>query len=40
MKTVVGLFDTMPHAEKAMRDLEAIGIARNDISVAANNSGG
>ena len=40
MKTVVGLFDTMPHAEKAMRDLEAIGIARNDISVAANNSNG
>ena len=40
MKTVVGLFDSMPHAEKAMRDLEAIGIARNDISVAANNSDG
>ena len=40
MKTVVGLFDTMPHAEKAISDLEAIGIARNDISVAANNSNG
>ena len=40
MKTVVGLFDTMPHAEKAISDLEAIGIARNDISVAANNSDG
>ncbi len=40
MKTVVGLFDTMPHAEKAMRDLEAIGIPHNDISLAANNDGG
>ena len=38
MKTVVGLFDQTSQAEKAARDLEAIGISRNDISVAANNS--
>ena len=40
MKTVVGLFDQISQAEKAMRDLEAIGIPHSNISIAANNSGG
>ena len=40
MKTVVGLFDQFPQAEKAARDLEGIGIAHSDISIAANNGDG
>lgn len=37
MKTVVGLFDTYPHAENAARDLQNAGIAREEISLVASN---
>ena len=40
MKTIVGLFDDITHANKAAADLENAGITRNDISIAANNEGG
>ena len=40
MKTIVGLFDTMEQAKKAALDLEAAGIAHNDISLVANNESG
>jgi len=39
-KTVVGLFDDFNQAQRAVQDLEQLGIARNDISLVANNSGG
>lgn len=37
MKTVVGLFDTYPHAQTAASSLENAGIPRNDISLVASN---
>ena len=37
MKTVVGLFDTYPHAENAARDLQSAGVPRDDISLVASN---
>ncbi len=40
MKTVVGLFDTFPHAQNAAEALENAGILRDDISVVANNQSG
>jgi len=40
LKTVVGLFDEMEQARTAAMDLEAAGIAHNDISIVANNEGG
>jgi len=40
MKTVVGLFDDMADAKRAALDLEAAGIAHDDISLVANNEGG
>ena len=40
MKTIVGLFDDMAHANKAASDLVNMGIARDDISTVANNEGG
>lgn len=36
-KTVTGLFDNYADAAKAVRELEAIGIPHDDISVIANN---
>ena len=38
MKTVIGLFDSYTHAEKAARDLETAGISHEDISLVANNT--
>jgi len=38
VKTVVGLFDTYAQAQKAVQDLEAAGIARNNISFVTNNA--
>jgi uncharacterized membrane protein len=35
-KTIVGVFDSVSEAQEAVRELEAQGIARNDISVVAN----
>ncbi len=40
MKTIVGLFDSMEQAKKAGLDLEAAGIAHDDISFVANNETG
>ena len=40
MKTVIGLFDDMAQAKKAALDLEAAGVAHNDVSIVANNEGG
>ena len=37
MKTIVGLFDDMADAKRAAHDLEAAGVAHNDISFIANN---
>lgn len=37
--TVSGLFDTPAEATAAVRDLQALGIARDDISVVASNIG-
>jgi len=37
--TVSGLFDTPADATAAVRDLQALGIARDDISVVASNVG-
>jgi len=37
MKTIVGLFDDSAHAQTAASNLEAMGIAHNDISFIANN---
>ena len=39
MKTIVGLFDDMTQARQAASDLENVGVARNDISLVANNEG-
>jgi uncharacterized protein (TIGR02271 family) len=39
LKTIVGLFDDMAEAKKAAHDLEAAGVAHNDISFVANNEG-
>jgi len=39
-KTVVGLFDDFTQAQNAVQDLENLGIARNDISLVANNADG
>lgn len=36
MRTVVGLFDTFDHAERAVRDLEASGFDRSDLSVVTH----
>ena len=40
MKTVVGMFDTFPHAQTAADALEMMGIERSNISVVANNETG
>ena len=40
MKTVTGLFDTYSDAEAAVANLEAAGIASNDISIVSNNGDG
>ena len=40
MKTIVGVFDTFDEAKKAGQDLEAAGLAHNDISIVANNESG
>ena len=40
MKTVVGFFDDLHQAEKAVQDLESAGIARDDISVVSGNKKG
>lgn len=40
MQTVIGAFDTAAEAEKAAQDLVNAGIARDDISLVANNQGG
>jgi len=40
MQTVIGAFDTAAQAEKAAQDLVSAGIARDDISLIANNEGG
>src|SRR4029450_12290399 len=40
VKTIVGLFDTYAHAQKAVSDLEAAGIPRDAISVITNNASG
>ena len=40
MQTVIGAFDNATQAEKAAQDLVSAGIARDDISVVANNEGG
>ena len=37
MKTIVGLFDDRAHANSAASQLEAAGVAHNDISFLANN---
>jgi stress response protein YsnF len=39
-KTVVGLFDDMTHAQRAVSELERAGIPRSDISVLAGNESG
>ncbi|MBC8163279.1 MAG: hypothetical protein H7Z42_18880, partial [Roseiflexaceae bacterium] len=39
-KTIVGLFDTRPMADQAVRSFEENGISRDDISVVANNAEG
>jgi hypothetical protein len=36
MRTVVGLFDTFDHAQSVVRDLEASGFPRSDISLVAH----
>ena len=36
MKTIVGLFDTYPQAEACVRDLEAAGYGRDNVSIIAN----
>ena len=36
-QTVTGLFDRYQDASAAVRELEAIGIPRADISIVANN---
>lgn len=38
--TVVGLFDTFPSAESAVKDLVSTGIRREDISLTASNAAG
>jgi hypothetical protein len=40
MQTVIGAFDTSAQAERAAQELVNAGIARDDISLIANNSGG
>lgn len=40
MKTVIGAFNDSTTAERAMQDLVSQGIARDDISLVANNEGG
>ena len=40
MQTVIGAFDNAAQAEKAAQDLVSAGIARDDISLVANNAGG
>ena len=40
MKTIVGMFDTFPHAQNAADALDTMGIARSNISVVANNETG
>ncbi len=40
MQTVIGGFDTAEQAEKAAQDLVSAGIARDDISLVANNESG
>ena len=40
MKTIVGLFDDMAQARQAAPELEAAGVRRGDISIAAANEGG
>lgn len=40
MKTITGLFDTYSDAEAAVSNLEAAGIASNDISIVSNNGDG
>jgi hypothetical protein len=39
-KTLTGLFDNYADAERAIRDLEAAGVADRDISIVANNANG
>jgi hypothetical protein len=36
-KTIAGLFDTYPDAAQSVRDIEAIGVPRDDLSIVANN---
>src|SRR5688572_13794128 len=36
MKTIVGLFDSYPQAEACVRDLEAAGYGRDNVSIIAN----
>lgn len=38
MKTIIGLFDTIDHANRAVAALERQGYARSDISVVANST--
>lgn len=40
MQTVIGAFDNAAQAEKAAQDLVGAGIARDDISLVANNASG
>lgn len=40
MQTVIGAFDTSAEAEKAAQDLVDMGVARDDISIVANNKEG
>jgi hypothetical protein len=36
-RTITGLYDTYPDAVQSVRDLEAIGIRHDDLSIVANN---
>jgi hypothetical protein len=36
-KTIAGLYDTYPDAAQSVRDIEAIGVPRDDLSIVANN---
>ena len=38
MKTVTALFDAYADAKDALRELEAMGIPSDDISIVANNA--
>jgi hypothetical protein len=36
-RTITGLYDTYPDAVQSVRDLEAIGVPRDDLSIVVNN---